>query len=260
MRFLNSDAIGITIKNRQEKTQAQFKAYLEKSDVEYKIQEYVMPNSNIGEGRTHEVLKVVYNILLDFNVIAEYEEEAVENYDKLHLLLHYIKPVISSKGVHKEITLNPDFVKSNDRLYINFKGLPKILNDKIYELKADGTIDLSSNPDLTQNDIPIQIFGFSYSINKELGYIQMPNSKEERKQGKKYSSSGVTLFPIGFKISMQCRVVADLEYLANVQYNLFEIDPVTGDRKEINLNTILPSYRNEYKNYLKSYYLLKLFH
>lgn len=240
MRFLDKESIGIKFYHQPTSETLFFKAYLEKSDIEYKIEEHVLPNLQVGSGYSHLTLRTLNNITVEFNVFSEDLEEAVENYEKLHLLISFMKGDVLYSSVNKSITFDVAKNDPRSKLFFCFKGMPRILNNKILEKDSlTGFYDETSNPELTIDDIPIQIYNFSYTINKEMGYIQTPSNFKDRDSGKLFAES-MSLIPIAYKISLVFRVAADAEYLNDISYE-----------KDIDIRAVLPNLRRKHKESLK---------
>jgi hypothetical protein len=237
MRFLDKENIGLKFYKKITNQTIFFKAYLEKNEVQYKIQETVLPALSTGDGFSHLRTRIFNEISLDFNVYSENLEEAAENYEKLHILINFIKPRVaynSGDGYKYDIQENDPRAD----LFFSFKGMPRILNSKILERDpSTGVYDLKSNPELDIDDIPIQVFNFSYSINKDMGYIEMPSDVRERLSGKLFSEKGTTLVPISYKVSIVARVSANIEFFNNVIY-----DDDTSE--EFILPAFLPSHKS----------------
>jgi hypothetical protein len=245
MRFLDKENIGLKFYKKRTKQTLFFKAYLDKNDVQYKIEETVLPSLAVGTGYSHLKTRIFNEMSIEFNVYSENLEEAAENYEKLHLLISFIKPKILRQETGYEYSLLLNDPRTD--LFFSFKGMPRILNSRILNKNSDGSYDVKSNPELDIDDIPIQIYNFSYSINKDMGYIQMPPSYKERAVGKLFSEKGTALVPISYKISFVARVSADIEFFNDIEYN--EAYGIRGSPLEEKF--VLPAYRNIYKQKLK---------
>lgn len=188
MRFLDQEIrLKITPKGSESLS---FKAYLEKSDITYEIQERSLEFVPLNFTNYSIITRTIQNIDLSFDVIAEDRREAIKNYDDLHSLIQALKPqYIASQGQYI-----PSRNNTFGLLTVNFKGLPKI--------KKNGNEELE-----------IHVKQFNYTINKEMGYIQLPylSSKEDSKLYSLYEQGQMKLVPIGFKINLQGRILLDLE-------------------------------------------------
>jgi hypothetical protein len=154
-----------------------FKAYLEKSDITFTPEDVQLATSPAAATNNKLSLKLTHLLSFTIKVFAEDRDEAIENYRNLKKLINTVKPKYIKYGTK---TL-PSRDNIEGLLNIDFKGLP-----------------------LEQNPVKIHLQGFSYTINKELGFIELP--KTESNKGKLYVASDMELVPVGFEISVSGRI------------------------------------------------------
>ncbi len=189
-----------------------FKAYLEKSDVQVKFIDETLKYTPLGYTNNTMITKVSYIVDFSFNVLAENEEEVVQNYIYLHKLFNMIKPTYNVKN--GQYIADPKNIFGNVRLA--FSGLPKLTK--------------------SANSVDLYVTNFGYQINKDMGFIDAhypydylgEELKEETEgtttQGSDdrrridYDPTGFTsvrrlnyrLLPIGYKLDISGRVQLSL--------------------------------------------------
>ena len=210
LRFLN-------LKSLQNPKKLYFKSYLEKCDVEWKVERQQLDKAGLNDYILDTIVGFAPYVSLEFNVFSEYREEAIDNYDKLLELIDYIRPVFTATNEagpkaqsYKDLQFSLDtFLNQEPVLFFRFKGLPKIL--KVAHTRVvdvDGGKKPLPLPDVTVDDLPMGITQFSYLINKEMGYLQVPydGTLEERKL--LFASGKMRLIPIAYKVSISFRIIA----------------------------------------------------
>lgn len=187
MRFLdNNIKIIINPKAGSNLEPIIFKAYLEKSDIQYAIKEVGLDYAPVSYGNASTATKVLQSLDLVFNVFSEHRNETIENYIKLHRLIDNIKPVYVGRGAAKV----RDSANTFGLISIIFKGLPVI--------NADG-----------KDELRIAVKNFNYSINQEMGFIELPYDSPNKFNDSLYVSGKMRLVPIAFKISIGGQIVLD---------------------------------------------------
>lgn len=170
-----------------------FKAYLEKSDVSIKTLDTNLQYAPLNFTNNTQFQKIQYSVDFSFNVFAEDRDEAMDNYDQLHRLLQTAKP--SYTFVNNQYLPNADNIFG--LISLKFSGLPK----------------LSKRSD----ELDIYITNFAYTINKDMGFIEIPYDPEfdeldtAHTTRNNLSGGNNRLLPIAFKIDLSGRVLLSLD-------------------------------------------------
>lgn len=180
MRFLDPK-IRINITNKSDGRKLSFKAFLEKNDISYQVQEANLEYAPISLPNDSIVTRILQSIDFSFNVFSETRNEAIENYEKLHSLIDFLKPEYTEVGGQ----LIPNQKNSFGQITLNFSGLPKISK--------------------SGDELGVVIKNFSYSINQDMGYIELPYDNTDRRLFR-YFDSGMRLVPIAYKVSIGGRL------------------------------------------------------
>jgi hypothetical protein len=186
MRFLDPN-INLLITNKTNGDKLKFKAYLEKSDITFTVQESNFEYIPVGYGSVDSyATRLLYTLDLSFNVFSENREEAISNYQQLHRLIEALKPGYT--------IIEGSYLPTSDNAFgnisINFKGLPKIN-------KKSDSLDIATKT-------------FSYNINQEMGFIEVPYDNADKKTFR-YFDTGMRLIPIAFKIGIGGRISVNFE-------------------------------------------------
>lgn len=164
-----------------------FKPFLEESNVNFNI-ETVQANTIplfMNSGTT--VTRALQSAILTFNVFPDSRDECIENYKKLKSLLNGIKPVYAF-----------------DRTQL----IPhKSLFSGFISVKFAGFLPGKSN-------VKLKLTSFSYQINQELGYLQVPyqeiltNNSTRSFVARSYNGGrGNKMIPIGFNIKIEGDII-----------------------------------------------------
>lgn len=188
MLFQDQD-LRLNILNTQSGSLLSFKAYLEDSDITYEVKDQQLPFVPTSFTNDSMALRVTEKAKFTFNVFSETRQECVENYINLNKLITSIKP--SYSYVFDQIS--PYLSNVVGYFNINFKGFP------------DG-----------RDNILLHLNSFSYNINKDLGYIHVPVSEINGNIPSYYDSTGMKLIPIGYKISLEGKILLEFDKTANV--------------------------------------------
>jgi len=176
MRFVDP-FIKIHFKHTRTQELIDFKAFLE--DVQHNItyEDKPLPYAT-GYGTNIAVLaRAFQNIKINLNVYAEDREECYYNFQKLKWLIKAVQPRKSTVG----LTYQVDPTNTTGLIEIKFAGLQPL---KEYQ--------------------KVHIISFGYEINKDLGYILMDENADNVV---KYKKADIQMYPIGFKISMEARII-----------------------------------------------------
>lgn len=193
MRFLDKN-IRLTITDTVSNNSIQFKAYLEDSDITYEVQEQNLSFAPLSFTSNKIHSRTLQTVKLSFNVFSEYREEAIENYDNLHTILNALKPSYTEIAGQYLPSQNNTF----GLISLNFKGLPRI---------KSGT-----------DDLKIHLTQFSYTINKDMGYIEVPyDLSGNDRYNKLYSEGNMRLVPIAYKLSITGRLQLSFAETARIQ-------------------------------------------
>lgn len=166
-----------------------FKAYLEDSDITYEMKDQQLPFTPTSFNNDSMMLRVMQKAKFSFNVFSENREECKRNYDNLHSLLQIIRPSYS----YANDQLAPFFSNVTGYVSLTFKGMPE------------------------RDTIPLHLTSFSYSINKELGFVEIPRSEYimlgEGSSFSKLKEPGFKskLLPIAYKITLDGKILLNFE-------------------------------------------------
>lgn len=167
-----------------------FRAYLEDSDISYEMKEQSLPFAPISFNNDSMMLRVLQKLKLTFNVFADNREQCIKNYESLIKLIEYTKPMYYK--VYDQWAPSPLNVVGY--FTVKFNGLP-------LELLVDGELK-------NQDTVIIHLTSFSYTLNKDVGYINVPYYSDGRYEN--YSSkdeTGSKLIPLAYKISLEGKIL-----------------------------------------------------
>lgn len=188
--LFNDEDLRLNITNIASGKKISFKSYLEDSDITYEIKDQQLPFAPTSFTNDSMAIRVTEKAKFTFNIFSESRDECTQNYRNLNKLLSTIKP--SYKYVYDQIAPNTSNVTGF--FNIKFKGLPA-----------------------GRDNVTLHLNSFSYNINKDLGYIHVPTAELEENGSKSfYSSQGMKLIPIGYKISLEGKILLNFKQTANV--------------------------------------------
>lgn len=167
----------------------QFKAYLEDSDVSYETKDQQLPFTPTSFTNDSMAIRVSEKAKFTFNVFSETRDECIQNYRNLQYLLKIIKP--SYRYVNDQIV--PESSNVTGFVTLQFNGMPKIDKDKV----------------------DLHLTSFSYTINKDLGYIHIPVKDLIKGESTTYADKDMKLIPIAYKISLEGKILLQFEETAN---------------------------------------------
>lgn len=193
-----------------------FKAYLEDSDITYETKDQQLPFTPTSFTNDSMAIRVSEKAKFTFNVYSETRYECVENYKNLQSLLSTIKP--SYQYVDEQLV--PDARNVTGLVTVKFKGLPVLNRESV-------TLHLNS---------------FSYTMNKDLGYIHVPKSEVSDPNNSKFFEQGnMKLIPIGYKISLDGKVLLPFDQTANInpkkKYDSSNVEQIDRVAKEERFRT-----------------------
>ena len=157
-----------------------FKAFLEDSDINHVTKEQPLPFSPLSFVNDAMATRLNETAKFTFNVFSETREECITNYRSLLALIQSIKPIY--------YILDDQYVPSNSNVTglvnLSFLGMP------------------------SRNSVDLHLTSFNYSINKEIGYIEIPLSEISNTNNPSfYDQSGMKLVPLAYKISLDGKVL-----------------------------------------------------
>lgn len=200
--IFNDPDLRLNIQNTQSGPPLSFKAYLEDSDISYETKDQQLPFVPLSFTNDSMALRVSEKAKFTFNVFSETRSECIQNYRNLNLLLQSIKP--SYSYVFDQVA--PYISNVTGFFNLNFKGMP------------DG-----------RDNINLHLTSFSYAINKDLGYVHVPLSEIDGKEGSFYDSAGMKLIPVGYKISIEGKILLEFNKTANVYGNPSADPDISGE-------------------------------
>lgn len=158
-----------------------FKAYLEDSDVNHVTKDQQLPFSPVSFVNDSMATRLNETVKFSFNVFSETREECVENYKNLLRLIQSIKPIY--------YVLNDQYVPSNS----NVTGLV--------------TLSFSGMP--SRNTVKLHLNNFNYSLNKDIGYIELTNEeiRNPKSENLSFFSKSMKLVPLAYKINLEGKVL-----------------------------------------------------
>lgn len=189
-----------------------FKAYLENSDVSYETREQQLPFAPVSFVNDTAAIRLLQKAKFTFNVLSEYRSECVQNYKNLLKLIQSIKP--SYTIIDEQYVPNKNNI--NGYVSLTFDGLP-----------------------LQQKSVKLHVTQFSYEINKEMGYLQIPqNELDNNKNPKKFVNGEPKLIPIAYKIDIEGKILQTFGETANVTGNFYttpnvSINDVVGNIPDV---------------------------
>ena len=160
-----------------------FKAFIEKSDIAFKVEENPIGIIRADKVIDKQLYRIVYDLSFSFNVFSESREEAYENFNKLNGLLPKLRPekIPTTSGF-----LNTSDVFGDANFRVHFSGFPQL-------------------GETHKKYMDIVINSFTYTINKEMGYIELPIPEEKAL----YTKDKMVLVPISYKIDFSGRITSE---------------------------------------------------
>jgi hypothetical protein len=166
-----------------------FKPYVEKAELTFAMEEVQLPYAGPSLPNDKIPIRLVHNLNLGFKVFSENRDEAISNYDKLHRLINAVKPKTTIDEFGRR---RPRAENLLGYLKVFFQGLPNVA--KVNE----------------KDPYVIHVTSFSYTINKDLGYIHLPyNNIDNRKTF--FAEKGMRMVPIGYDVSLVGKLNLDLD-------------------------------------------------
>jgi hypothetical protein len=186
MRFKDNN-INIKIIELQSNANLKFKAFLEKSDITYKILDQELSFAPLDWTSSKVQTRMLQSLDLVFDVYSEDREECIKNYKDLNILINWLKPKYTKTGE----MLTPSVQNAFGRIAIDFNGFPRISK--------------------TPGPLKILVSTFSYSVNKEMGYIEIPYNGSDEEKKKIYVEGKMKLIPISYKLSIGGQILLSKE-------------------------------------------------
>ena len=157
-----------------------FKAFLDDSDINHVTKDQPLPFSPLSFVNDSIATRLNETAKFTFNVFSETRQECVNNFKSLLALIQSIKPIYR--------ILDDQYVPSNSNVTglvnLSFLGMP------------------------SRSNIDLHLTSFNYSINKELGYIEIPFSEISNPDNPSfYDKAGMKLVPLAYKISLDGKVL-----------------------------------------------------
>lgn len=236
MRFIDQNILlnikPITIENDQEKSLGKdffFKAFLDTCDVSFDLQTQQLVGFSQFNINDKLQYKTIRKVKLAFDVFSESREECIINFEYLEKFIDYLRPNMDYIG--KAVVPTDNTIFGNYRIV--FSGLPS----------------LSSN--LTGKDgYKIQLTNFSYGINKEMGYIEVPyySSDPNIKYKSIYDTGNMKLIPIAYKLNIEGLILLDAKdaYKFGNTYTNLKTPPLTGQQITGDLNATEVEQANDF--------------
>jgi hypothetical protein len=197
MRFIDPnirlhiiDKQAVNSQGKLEPIDYDFKAFLEESKTQIKTLDTNIQYAPLNFTNNTQFLKTQYSVDLSFNVFSEDRQEAIENYDKLHKLLNVVKP--NYRFVNNQYL--PIAGNIFGLVSIKFSGLPRLSKQK--------------------DELDIYITNFAYTINKDMGFLELPYSPFNSKDPDRtqlFVSGKNMLMPIAYRLDISGRVLLPLE-------------------------------------------------
>lgn len=201
MRF-SDQSIRLSIQEIVSNRTNSFKAYLEDIDITFALETQKLENVSIRSQANEQFIKAVKKLKLTFNVFSEDRTEAMLNFKKLESLINITRPVLENREKVSDANIINDSsqissINATGNAIIKFDGFPALA----YGLSSD--------------EYRILVTSFSYGINKDMGYIQVPYKISELGENadKKYNDDvlvipgAMKLIPIGFKVSIEGTII-----------------------------------------------------
>lgn len=158
-----------------------FKAYLEDSDINHVTKDQALPLAPISFNNDSMATRVNQTAKFTFNVFSETREECVNNFNNLLSIIESIKPLYTIM----DDQYVPNSANITGFVSLSFAGMP-------YK---------------SRNAISLHLTSFNYSINKEIGYIQIGKSELGGKPARFYEKSNMKLVPLAYKLSLEGKVL-----------------------------------------------------
>lgn len=161
-----------------------FKAYLEESETIHELKEQQLPFAPVTFLNDTMATRLMEKVKLSFNVFSETRAECIDNFNNLKKLINSLKP-----NYH---LIEDQYVPFKDNIngYVSlfFSGLP--IHEKV----------------------KLHVTSFSYSVNKEIGYIQVPIKEIAKKEASAYyDKGGMKLIPLAYKINIEGKSLLDFD-------------------------------------------------
>ena len=163
-----------------------FKAFLEDSDINYETKDQQLPFAPISFTNTSVATRVNQTAKFTFNVFSETRYECITNFKNLMALVRSIKPIYN--------IIDDQYVPSS----ANITGFV--------------TLGFSGMPYNDRESINLHLTSFNYSINKEIGYIEIPKSEiDSPSESKWFDTGGMKLIPLAYKLSLEGRILLQFD-------------------------------------------------
>lgn len=212
--LLTDKNLRIKIKSLLSQETLSFKAYVEKSEITYEMQEQSIEFAPLNFDNEFIATRVMQNLNLVFSVVAEHHEELYYNYRKLHRLIEFLKPrYIDFNGQYL-----PDQANTFGLIEIDFGLLP------IIKTNANG------------KKIKLHTKNFSYNIIEDLGVFNgnFSNKKKSDPEGlanfvnfKSVNSKNSAIVPLGYKITLGGRILLNINDASSAE----DKAPTGGSKK-----------------------------
>lgn len=157
----------------------QFKAYLEDSDINHVTKDQPLPFAPLSFTNDSMATRLNETAKFTFNVFSETREECINNYKNLLRLIESIKPIY--------YILDDQYVPSN--------------------LNVNGLVQLYFSGMPSRDEVKLHLTSFNYSLNKEIGYIQVPNVEINDPKSASFYNKPMKLIPLAYKVSLEGKVL-----------------------------------------------------
>lgn len=182
MRFID-DNIKLIINNLH------FKAYLEESETMFETKDQTLPFAPLSFTNDSIATRLTEKARFKFNVFSESRGECIQNFNNLLALIKSVKP--SYQIVEDQ--------------YVPFTS------------NVTGFVDLFFSGMPLRDNVKLHLNNFSYNINKDLGYIQVPRAEIANFENASFYEPGqMKLIPLAYSINMEGKVLIPFEQTATV--------------------------------------------
>ncbi len=205
MRFVDRD-IKLTISG------IPFKAYLEDSQHYFDPIDQKAPFVPTSWPNDSVAIRMMERVKYTFNVFSENRRECVINYRNLYNLIGSLKPAFRNEGG----LFLPRKSNLTGYITVGFSGMPN------------------------RSSANIHLTAFSYEINKEMGFLQVPTDEIKTTKKDKMYDTNMKLIPLAYTINIEGKIIQSLENTIRV-----------GDGKKYRIvnpdQNVLNTYKNEQK-------------